>query len=183
MKLPQIVRKLGWEHRRKAGYKYVQLPELQEKLTTTRKAWLLYLQWHKQYGSCATVSVQLEQALREQFHCAWVTYYGEDAEKELQTMYHTDVFQAEDWRRAIIIMDYDAPKIDTYRATNIMIDDHVHSFSSGKPVKDYNDALRFAQGEGVDEIVQHDSCQMFVLHSRARYWFNLAEQMVEVERE
>lgn len=181
MKVPQSVREVGFQHRRQ--YKYVELPALQEKLRTARKAYLSYNKWYDANPCVHTdktteVLIEVQEGLRN----AWLAYYGTEAEKELSVMYQQDIFQVEGWRTAMICINYDAPDHRMYRSVSL-ITDTTRMWATEDPCADYNAALKAAQALDIDEIIFHDTCQMFMLHSRGRFAFNLNDQLVRVERE
>ena len=186
MKLPKTVKELGYRHRRKAGYKYLDLPQLYDNLVKTRKIWLAFNKFKSIYTVIqhnSELAKEFSTELEHEFYCAWITYYGEDAKKELETMHNKNIFEAEDWRVALVMINYDAPKTETYRNVALLIDDTTIYFDTGDPVVDYNAALDHARKEMVDEIIRADVSEMFVLHAKGRLWFNLNEQLVRVERE
>lgn len=72
-----------------------------------------------------------------------------------------------------LLIDYDRPNIDTYRKVVIQ-GFHIHKeFNSGDVVIDFANAYTYCyQYPDCEEIVFHDSCELFVMDSNGMYAFN-----------
>lgn len=186
-KYPQGIRELGYQHRRKAGIKYVELPQLQDNLRNARKVWLEFKRFWNSFIDNVSIETRynmdaLHGRLDIELRSAWLAYFGCDAEAELQVMHNMDVFDLEKEMQVLIIIDYDNQDIETYRGVKVY-HKKTDTFETGDPAVDYAEAMRFARSLEADEIVQHSSCTTFVLDSKGKYTYNLRRELVRVERE
>lgn len=72
-----------------------------------------------------------------------------------------------------LLVDYRRPDITTYQKV-VVQGLHIHEeFDSGDVVIDFANAYRYCYSyPQCDEIIFHDSCELFVMDSKGQYAFN-----------